>query len=170
MNLIETGRIVNTHSVYGEVKVEPWSDTADFLCGFDVVYIDGKKFSVERARVHKSCVLLKLSGINNINEASAFRGKIVSVDREEIELEDGSFFIADLIGLNVTDESGTSLGKICDVLTLPANDVYVVRGEDEYMIPAVSEFIIDTDIDAGVMKIKLIPGMRVEKGGAKNEN
>ncbi len=170
MNLIESGKIVNTHSVYGELKVEPWSDTVDFLCDFDVVYIDGTAFEVERARVHKSCVLLKLRGINSINDAASYRGKTVSVDRDEIELTDGTFFIADLIGLNVTDSNGETLGKLCDVLTLPANDVYVVRGEHEYMIPAVSEFIEDTDIAGGVMRVKTIPGMRIEKGSNKNEN
>ena len=170
MNLIESGKIVNTHSVYGELKVEPWSDSPDFLCDFDIVYIDGKPRSVERARVHKGCVLLKIAGIDSINDATQYRGKIISVDRDGIELDEGIFFIADLIGLNVEDETGEKLGKICDVLTLPANDVYIVRGEHEYMIPAVSEFIINTDLDAGTMIVNTIPGMRIEKGGAKDEN
>lgn len=170
MEFIEAGKIVNTHSVYGELKVQPWSDTDDFLCDFDVIYIDEKPFEVERARVHKTCVLLKLAGINSINEAQKYKNKCVCVDRDEVELNDGAYFIADLEGLTVIDSDGTELGKIREVLTLPSSDVYVIRGKDEYMIPAVEEFIRDVDIDAGVMYVRTIPGMKTEKGGAIDAN
>ncbi len=170
MEFIEAGKIVNTHSVYGELKVQPWSDTDDFLCDFDVVYIDGKPFEVERARVHKTCVLLKLAGINNINEAQKYRNKCVCVDRDEVDLDDGAYFIADLEGLTVIDADGQALGKIREVLTLPSHDVYVIRGKDEYMIPAVEEFIREVDIEAGVMYVSTIPGMKTEKGGASDAN
>ena len=165
MEFIEAGKIVNTHSVYGELKVQPWSDTDDFLCDFDVIYIDKKPFEVERARVHKNCVLLKLAGINSINDAQKYRNKLVYVDRDEVELSDGEYFIADLEGLTVIDADETELGKIVEVITLPSNDVYVIRGKHEYMIPAVEEFIRDVDLDAGIMYVSTIPGMRVEKGG-----
>ena len=170
MELIEAGKIVNTHSVYGEIKVQPWSDTDDFLCDFDIIYIDEKPFNVERARVHKNCVLLKLSGINSVNEAEKYRNKTVSVDKSEVELDEGSFFIEDLIGLRAEDKDGIVLGKVCDVFSLPSNDVYVIRGEHEYMIPAVSEFIHGVDMENGIIHVSTIPGMRVEKGGNKNEN
>lgn len=170
MEFIEAGKIVNTHSVYGELKVQPWSDEDDFLCDFDVVYIDGKPFEVERARVHKTCVLLKLSGINNINEATKYRNKCVCVDRDEVELDDGTYFVADLEGLTVIDKDGEELGKLVEVLPLPSSDVYVIRGKHEYMIPAVPEFIVDVDIESGIMKVATIPGMRTEKGGEKDAN
>ena len=163
MEFIEAGKIVNTHSVYGELKVQPWSDTDDFLCDFDVVYIDGNAFEVERARVHKTCVLLKLRGINNINEAQKYRNKCVCVDRDEVEFDEGSYFIADLEGLTVIDKDGTELGEIVEVLTLPSSDVYVRRGEHEYMIPAVKAFVLSTDIDTGVMEVRLIEGMRTDE-------
>lgn len=168
MEFIEAGRIVNTHSVYGEIKVQPWSDTDDFLCDFDVVYIDKKPFGVERARVHKNCVLLKLSGINNINEAVKFKNKLIYVDKDEVELSDGAYFVADLEGLTVIDENGDTLGKLSEVISLPSNDVYVVSGDDEYMIPAVGEFIVSVDLDAGEMHVKTIPGMKTEKAVPKN--
>ncbi len=168
MELIEAGKIVNTHSVYGELKVQPWSDTEDFLCDFDVIYIDGKPFEVERARVHKTCVLLKLSGINSINQAEQYRNKIVSVDRDEVELDEDTYFIADLEGLTVIDADGTELGRLREVITLPSNDVYVVKGRDEYMIPAVEEFIVSVDLDERVMNVKTIPGMKTEKGGMRD--
>ncbi|MBQ5777926.1 MAG: 16S rRNA processing protein RimM [Oscillospiraceae bacterium] len=169
MEFIEAGKIVNTHSVYGELKVQPWSDTEDFLCDFDVIYIDKKPYEVERARVHKTCVLLKLSGINSINEAEKFRNKIVWVDKSEVELDDDTYFIADLEGLSVVDDDGTELGILREVISLPSNDVYVVKGKDEYMIPAVEEFIVSVDLDEKVMRVKTIPGMKTEKGGG-NKN
>ncbi|MBQ2839916.1 MAG: 16S rRNA processing protein RimM [Oscillospiraceae bacterium] len=170
MEFIEAGKIVNTHSVYGELKVQPWSDTDDFLCDFDVVYIDKKPYEVERARVHKTCVLLKLCGINSINEAEKFKNKLICVDRDEVELDDDTYFIADLEGLTVIDSDGAVLGTLREVLTLPASDVYVIRGEHEYMIPAVGEFIREVDLEGGKMFVSTIPGMRTEKGGANNEN
>ncbi len=169
MELIEAGKIVNTHSLYGELKVQPWSDTDDFLCDFDVVYIDKKPFEVEKARVHKNCVLLKLKGINNINSAEQYRNKTVSVDRDEVELDEDTYFIADLEGLTVIDADGTNLGKLKEVISLPSNDVYVVKGKDEYMIPAVEEFIVSVDLDEGIMNVKTIPGMKTEKGASQKD-
>ena len=168
MELIEAGKIVNTHSLYGELKVQPWSDTEDFLCDFDVVYIDEKPFEVEKARVHKNCVLLKLKGINNINTAEQYRNKLVCVDRDEVELDEDTYFIQDLEGLTVIDSEGTELGKLKEVISLPSNDVYVIRGTDEYMIPAVEEFIVSVDLDEGIMNVKTIPGMKTEKGGPRD--
>lgn len=170
MELIEAGKIVNTHSVYGEIKVQPWSDTLDFLCDFDLVYIDKKPFEVEKARVHKTCVLLKLSGVNNINDAEKFKNKLIFVDREDVELSDDTYFIRDLEGLTVIDQTGTPLGKIFEVLTLPSNDVYVIRGEDEYMIPAVKEFIKEVDLESKTVYVSTIPGMKTEKGGEPDAN
>ena len=165
MELIEAGKIVNTHSVYGEIKVQPWSDTPDFLCNFDLVYIDNKPFEVEKARVHKTCVLLKLSGINNINDATKYKNKLLFVDREDVELSDDTYFIQDLEELTVIDQNNSVLGKIHEVLTLPSNDVYVIRGEDEYMIPAVKEFIKEIDLESKTVYVFTIPGMKTEKGG-----
>ncbi len=170
MELIEAGKIVNTHSVYGELKIQPWSDTLDFLCDFDLVYIDSKPFEVEKARVHKTCVLLKLSGINNIGDAEKYKNKLVYVDREDVELSDDTYFIQDLEGLTVIDQTGTVLGKIYEVLTLPSNDVYVIRGEDEYMIPAVKEFIKEIDLESKTVYVSTIPGMKTEKGGESDAN
>lgn len=170
MELIEAGKIVNTHSVYGELKVQPWSDTLDFLCDFDLVYIDNKPFEIEKARVHKTCVLLKLSGINNINDAEKYKNKLVFVDREDVELSDDTYFIQDLEGLTVIDQNNTVLGKIHEVLTLPSNDVYVIRGEDEYMIPAVKEFIKEIDLENKTVYVSTIPGMKIEKGGDSDAN
>ncbi|MBR5479692.1 MAG: 16S rRNA processing protein RimM [Clostridia bacterium] len=162
LNLLESGEIVNTHGIRGEVKINPWCDSPDFLLDFDKFYIDGKAVQVLGARVHKNCVLAALKGINDINAAMALRGKIISVNKDEVELDEGQYFISDLIGLEVFDtESDSVAGKVVDVLNLPANDAYVVRdGDLEYMIPVVKEFVLNVDLASGRITVKLIPGMR----------
>lgn len=158
---LEAGKIVNTHGIAGEVKIMPWADDADFLLDFDTLYLDGKPIHVLSARVHKNAVLIKLEGVNDINEAMKLKNKVVSIDREDVELEEGAFFLADLYGLEVRDaDSGQVLGTIKDVLTPPANNVYVVKGEkQEYMIPAVPDFIVETNVDEGYVLVHLIEGM-----------
>ena len=158
---LEAGKIVNTHGIAGEVKILPWADGPEFLLDFDTLYIDGQPVELKGARVHKNCVLAKLAGIDDINQAMKLRDKIVCIDREDVELEEGAFFLADLMGLEVRDaETGKVLGTIHDILTPPANNVYVVRGgEREYMIPAVPEFILETNIDDGYLLVRLIEGM-----------
>ena len=162
LNLLESGEIVNTHGIRGEVKINPWCDSPDFLLDFDKFYIDGKAVLVNSARVHKNCVLASLKGVNDINAAMALRGKVISVNKDDVELEEAQYFIRDLIGLEVFDtESESVVGKIADVLNLPANDAYVVRdGDEEYMIPVVKEFVLGVDLDAKRVTVKLIPGMR----------
>lgn len=161
--LLEAGQIVNTHGIKGEVKIVPWCDTPDFLCDFDELYIDGKPIEIELIRVHKGNVIAKLSGINDVDTAMAMKNKIVSIDRTDVVLPEGRHFIADLIGLEVRDaDTNAVLGIIDDVLTPPASEVYVVKGNGkEYMIPAVDEFLIETDIDAGYVRVRMIEGMEV---------
>ena len=139
----------------------PWSDDPDFLLNFKTLYLDGKPIHIRSARVHKNAVLMKLDGVDDINEAMRLKNKVVSIDREDATLEEGSFFLADLYGLEVRDaDSGEVLGTISDVLTPPANNVYIVKGtKREYMIPAVSEFIVETNVDEGYLLVHLIEGM-----------
>lgn len=158
---LEAGKIVNTHGIAGEVKILPWADEPAFLLDFDTVYIDSQPVKVRAARVHKNCVLAKLEGVEDVNAAMRLRDKVVHIDREDVELEEGAFFLADLMGLEVRDAgSGAVLGQIADVLTPPASNVYVVKGgEREHMIPAVPEFILETNVDEGYLLVRLIEGM-----------
>ena len=158
---LEAGKIVNTHGIAREVKIMPWADDPDFLLNFKTLYLDGKPIHIRSARVHKNAVLMKLDGVDDINEAMRLKNKVVSIDREDATLEEGSFFLADLYGLEVRDaDSGEVLGTISDVLTPPANNVYIVKGtKREYMIPAVSEFIVETNVDEGYLLVHLIEGM-----------
>ena len=158
---LEAGKIVNTHGIAGEVQIMPWADDPDFLLNFKTLYLDGKPIHIRSARVHKNAVLMKLDGVDDINEAMRLKNKVVSIDREDATLEEGSFFLADLYGLEVRDaDSGEVLGTISDVLTPPANNVYIVKGtKREYMIPAVPEFIVETNVDEGYLLVHLIEGM-----------
>ena len=161
-NFLEAGQIVNTHGIRGEVKIVPWCDTPEFLCGFDTFYLDGAPVKVESARAHKGNVIAKLAGVDDVNGAMRLKNKVVSIDRAGVILPPGRHFIADLIGLEVREaESGRVLGKIEDVLTLPANEVYVVKGEKEYLIPAVDEFLAETNLEGGYVRVRLIEGMEV---------
>ncbi len=158
---LEAGTIVTTHGVHGEVKILPWADGPEFLTLFDRVYLQGREYPVENARVQKTCVLMKLRGIDTVEAAQALRDQVVRVDRNDVELEEGTYFISDLIGLKVLCED-EELGKVKEILTLPGNDVYVVKGEHEYMIPGVKEFIKEIDPEAGIIRVKIIEGMRTD--------
>ena len=160
LQFIEAGEIVTTHGVRGEMKVLPWVDSPEVLCEFDRVRIDGKEYEVESCRIQKSCNLLKLAGIDTMEAAQAMRGKTVELYREDID--DDVIFAAELIGVEVFAD-GVCIGKIREVLDYPGNSVYVVKGEHEYMIPAVKQFIVSTDVDANAMQVKLIEGMRTDE-------
>ena len=133
---LEVGKITNVHGIMGEVRVQPWADSPDFLCQFKTLYVDSSHWpiQVERARVHKNMVILK---------------------------PEGSFFLADLMGMEVRDAaSGAVLGQIADILTLPANNVYVVRGgARELMIPAVDQFIAEVNVDEGYLRVNMMEGL-----------
>lgn len=158
---LETGEIVNTHGVRGEIKIMPWADSPGFLCQFDTLYIDGKAVRVLSSRVHKTAVLCTLEGVDTVEKAMKLKGKVVSLRREQIQLPEGYHFLVDLVGLKVIDAaSGEELGTVAEVLTLPAHNVYVVRGKGkEYMIPAVPAFIVETNEDEGFIKVNVIEGM-----------
>ena len=158
--LLETGIIVNTHGVRGEVRIQPWADTPGFLTGFELFYIDGAPIKVLSARVHKGLVIATLEGIDDIDSSIRLKNKVVSVAREDVRLEEGRHFIADLVGLRALDAvDGGELGIVAEVLTLPANNVYVIRGAREILVPAVPEFIAETNIDEGYIRIRIIDGM-----------
>ena len=160
-DLLTTGQIVNTHGLRGHVKVMPWADDPSDLLDFDRFFIDGREYEVEHSSQQKSMVLLKLKGVDSIDDAAKLRNKEIAIAREDVELEEGVVFIADLIGLPVLAD-GVEIGEITEVLTLPGNDVYVVKGEREYMIPAVKEYVEPLDLSEGCVKVRLIEGMQTD--------
>ena len=144
LEFIEAGEIVNVHGLRGEVKVLCWLDDPEMLCEFDRCRIHGKEYEMEQVRVQKTCNLVKLQGVDTVEEAQKMRGKKVELYREDIDEE--VIFAAELIGMDVF-AGDEKIGKIADVLTYPGNSVYVVKGQYEYMIPAVSQFILETNME-----------------------
>lgn len=157
--LIEAGEIVNTHGVRGEVKMLSWLDSPESMCDFDRCRIGGKNYTIVSCRVQGTCDLLKLSGVDTMEAAQALRGKTVEIYREDVE--DDVVFAAELVGMDVFS-NGCSIGKITEVLDYPGNQVYVVKGDREYMIPAVSAFVLSTDMEANRMEVKLLEGMETD--------
>ncbi len=156
---IEAGRIVNTHGVAGEVKIEVWLDSPQFMKRFRRLFIGGAAYGVRTSRVHKSFLLCALEGVEDVNAAMALKGRTVYIDRADARLPQGGYFLQDLIGARVVDEQGREVGVLTEVLECPASNIYVVQGEREHLIPAVPEFIMSTDADAGVITVHLIEGM-----------
>ena len=160
---LEIGKITNAHGVMGEVKVQPWCDSPEFFCQFKTLYVDETHWpvKVERARPHKNMVIVKLEGVTDMNGALALRNAVLHIDRKDVNLPEGSFFLADIEGLEARDaQTGEVLGKIAEVLTLPANNVYVIRGgKRELMIPAVPAFVAETNVEEGFVRINIIAGI-----------
>lgn len=160
---LEAGKIVTTHGIKGEVKIMPYTDYPELLCEFDRLFLgkNHEEINVERSRVFKNMVIAKLEGYDTPEAAEKLRNKILYMHRDDLELDEDTYFIQDLIGIEVSDaDSGFVYGKITDVMQTGANDVYVVQGKDrEYLIPAIPEVVITTDIDENTMTIRPLEGL-----------
>jgi 16S rRNA processing protein RimM len=161
---LEAGKIVGTHGVKGELRVDPWCDSAQTLVGLKNLYLDkgARKMEVTSTRVHKAQLLLQLKGIDSLEQADALRGKILYFDRADIQLEEGRYFIQDLIGLDVFNaDSFIYYGKLTDVLSTGANDVYQITSESkkDYLIPAIQDVIVNVNIPDGKMLIRPMRGI-----------
>lgn len=160
---IETGKIVNIHGLRGEVKIMPWSDDPEFICEFDILYLgkDKKLLQIENARVHKNMVLAKFKGIDTPEAANLLRNNIIYIDRNDVELEEGTYFIQDLIGLKVINaDTNEEYGNVTDVFQTGANDVYEVKnGDKTVLIPAIPDVIVNIDIENSVLMIRPLEGL-----------
>ena len=160
LQFIDAGEIVTTHGVHGEMKVLCWLDSPKDLCEFKRCRIDGREYKIQSCRVQKTCNLLKVDSIDTMEVAQSMRGKIVQLYREDIS--DDVIFAAELIGMEVFC-AGRLLGTIEEVLDYPGNQVYVVRGEHEYLIPAVKAFVHFTSLADNRMEVTVIEGMRSDE-------
>lgn len=160
---LEAGEIVGTHGVRGEVRVQPWCDSATQLCSMKRLYWDenGAKPVKVRARVHKNIALVTLEGVTTVEEAQALRGKMLYAHRDDFRLPKDRYFVRDLQGLSVIDaDSGDEYGTLTDVSQTGANAVYHVKtANGEVLIPAVPLIIKEVDVDGGVIKITPIGGL-----------
>ena len=160
LQYLEAGQIVTTHGVRGEMKVLPWADSPEFLMDFSRVLIDSTEYKVVTCRIQKSCNLIKLAGVDTVEQAQALRDKVIQIYREDAP--EDLIFAAELMGMEVYCQEN-HIGVITDVLDYPGNKVYVVEGAHSYMIPAVKQFILSTDLEKNVMHVHLIEGMRTDE-------
>ena len=156
---VEAGMIVNTHGINGEVKIEVWLDSPEYFRSFKRLYLNGAEKKILSARVHKSFVIARLDGVEDLNAAMALKGKTVEILRADAHLKEGEFFVQDILGFRVVDEQGTELGRLADAVETPASMIYVVKGEREHLIPAVKEFILNIDAEREEIRVHLIEGM-----------
>lgn len=159
IKLIEAGKIVNTHGVNGEVKIEVWLDSPAFFKKFKRVFINGEEHKVISSTIHKGFIIASVEGVSDINEAMKYKETVVLVNKNDVKLPKGSFYYCEIIGAKVIDISGREVGILEEVMENPAQPIYVVRGEAEHLIPAIPEFIMSTDLDEKIITVKLIEGM-----------
>lgn len=161
---LEIAKIVATQGIKGEVRCQYYCDAPEVLCDFDELYFDrGKSMvKIERAYPHKNLVVLKIEGVNSIEDAQKFIGKMLYLDREDAILPEDTFFIQDMIGLEVKDaETGEVYGKVCEIYQNGAADVYSIKRGDgkELMFPYIDEVVKKIDIEGGEILIKPLDGL-----------
>lgn len=159
---IETGEIVGTHGVRGELRVYPWCDTPEFLTKFKTLYLNKGETALKvTSRTNKNMVLMKVKGVDTIEDAEKLRGKTLYLDREDAVLGEGVFFQCDLFGCVCIDaDSGENLGVITDVSQTGANDVWhITRENKEYLIPSIPDVVIDVNIDEEKVIIRPLKGI-----------
>lgn len=162
---LEVGQIVNTFGIKGEVKVTPFTDDINRFDDLKKVYVKTRKeeklYRVENVRYHKNMVLLKLEGIENPEQAELLKNSYLEIDREDaIPLEEGQYFIVDLIGLEVYTDEGKLLGKVEDIYNTGANDIYVIKDElgKQILLPGIKEVIKEVKLEDRII-VHLIPGL-----------
>ena len=162
----EVGQIVNTFGVMGLVKVKAFTDDLERFEELKKVYVCKKdkleEVEIEEVKYHKGMVLLKLKGINNMNEAESLKGLYLKIDRKDAKkLPEGTYFIADLIGLEVYSDEGEFLGKLDDIFNAGANDVYVVKNElgKQLLLPGIPDVIKDIDLENEKILVHLLKGL-----------
>lgn len=161
---LEVGKIVGTHGVKGELRVQPWCDSAEFLMQFSTLYLNAGETPVRvlSSRVHKKLLLMMLEGVDSVEKADLYRNQILYLNRDDVTLPAGQYFVQDLIGLDVFDaDTFVYYGELTRVMRTGANDVYQITSQNHknYLIPAVPEFIQEINLEKGKMMIRPIKGI-----------
>lgn len=160
-NIIEWGKIVNTHGVRGELKVMPWVDFVVLVKKIKFLNIDDKSYNIISARRHKDMVLLVLEGVDSMEKAAALKDKVLTSGRSDIDLGKGHYFYSDIYGFDVYDlRTEAVIGKLERIESYPGRDVYVVAGENgEVLIPMVEAFDKGADLEKRLVTVSTIEGM-----------
>ena len=163
---LEIGQIVNTFGIKGMVKVKPFSENLKRFDELKKVYIENKKvrkeYEIEEVKYHKDMVLIKFKGVDNPEEAELLRTSYLVVDRKTQEpLEEGTFYIVDMLGLEVYTDEGELLGNLEDIFNTGSNDIYVVKNElgKQILLPAIADVIKNIDMENKKIIVHLIPGL-----------
>ncbi|MBO6232665.1 MAG: ribosome maturation factor RimM [Clostridia bacterium] len=166
MQYLEVGQIVNTFGIKGQVKVVPFTDDVERFEELKKVYIVNKKLhkevEIENVKYHKNMVLLKFKGLEKIEDVEIYKNCYLEIDRKDGKpLEEGVYYIVDLIGLDVYSDEGTHLGKVDDIYNTGSNDIYVVKDElgKQILLPGIDDVIKDVDLDNKKITVHLIEGL-----------
>lgn len=144
----KVGKIVNTHGLKGEVKVIPSTEDVNNFKRYEVIFIDGVERKILGVKFQKDRVILKIEGIDFIDDAEKYKNKIIEVPRDmEPELPEDTFYARDLIGIHVFDTEGNDLGPIYDVIETKNNDVYWIREPKELLIPVLKDIVLDINLE-----------------------
>ncbi len=162
MEKIKIGKIVSASGLKGEVKVYNYSDSPDSYMRVASMFIEDTPYKIQNARTHKNTIILKLEGIDDRDAAERQRGRELYItDADLPPLPEGQFYVRDLIGMEVVDDKGDSLGKVTDVLQNTPQDIFEVERENgkKLLIPKVDQFVLDIDGRKRVIRVRLIEGM-----------
>lgn len=166
---LEIGQIVNTHGIKGEVKIKPFTDDIKRFDKLKKVYIENKnvkkEYEIENVKYHKDMVLIKLKGIDKIEEAELLRNSYLKVERQDEEpLGENAYYVVDLLGLSVYTEENVLLGVLDDIFNTGSNDIYVVKDElgKQILLPAIQEVIKQIDVENKKIIVHLIKGLLEE--------
>lgn len=163
---LEIGQIVNTFGIKGMVKVKPFTDDITRFDRLEKVYVEKSKskkiYEIEEVKYHKEMVLIKFKGIDKVEDAEMLRNSYLKVDRDdEPELEEGVYYIVDLIGLEVYSDEGILLGKVDDIYNNGSSDIYVVKDElgKQILLPGISDVIKEVNLEEGKIVVHLLKGL-----------
>ncbi len=162
----EIGQIVNTFGIKGEVKVKPYTDDIQQFKKLKTILVEKNKVTTEmkivEAKFHKEMVLLKLEGVDDMNEAEKLKGASIKIHRKDArKLDEDEYFIADILGSDVYTDTGSYLGKVDDIYNSGAQDIYVVKDElgKQILLPSIKEVILDIDIEKQKVTVHLLKGL-----------
>ena len=164
---LETGKIVSTHGIKGEVKIYPWCDEPEFITDFDVLYLDNhgqSTLEILSSRIHKGMVIAFIKGYDSIEKSNELKNKILYVDRNDIEMDEGDYFLQDIIGMTVIDvDTEQVYGILSDYSDTGAHRNYHIKCDNsakELLFPAIEDLvIIDVNLDTNIMKIRPMEGL-----------
>lgn len=171
-NYLNVGKIVNTHGIKGEIRVQSTTENPEerYKVGSELVVEMSKNeripVTVQSHRVHKNFDLLTFEGYPNINDVEKFKTKMLQIDEDLLpELEEGIFYESDIVGATILNEGGEEIGRLKEVLFLPANDVWVVQrpNKKDLLLPYIESVILDVDVDSKEITVHVLEGLDADE-------